>query len=151
MIRCTTPLTDCAPPAWLHPLAPNLSETQPKDWSIKMNKKERRLALATALQSAARDVVVVDGGIAAAAADGKTKSLVTALDRVGADPARKTLLVLGAADETVMRAGRNVARLAINTADAIKVYDVLNADTIVMERAAFDAVAAAHAAPSKAE
>jgi large subunit ribosomal protein L4 len=33
---------------------------QPKDWSIKMNKKERRLALATALQSAAADVVVVD-------------------------------------------------------------------------------------------
>jgi ribosomal protein L4 len=33
---------------------------QPKDWSISMNKKERRLALATALQSAAGDVVVVD-------------------------------------------------------------------------------------------
>jgi ribosomal protein L4 len=33
---------------------------QPKDWSIDMNKKERRLALATALQSAAGDVVVVD-------------------------------------------------------------------------------------------
>jgi large subunit ribosomal protein L4 len=27
--------------------------SQPKDWSIKMNKKERRLAMATALQSAA--------------------------------------------------------------------------------------------------
>lgn len=36
------------------------SVPQPKDWSISMNKKERRLALATALQSAASDVVVVD-------------------------------------------------------------------------------------------
>lgn len=47
---------------------------QPKDWSIKMNKKERRLALATALQSAAADTVVVES---VAVPDGKTKSLVT--------------------------------------------------------------------------
>jgi RecA/RadA recombinase len=40
--------------------ASSLFLLQPKDWSIKMNKKERRLALATALQSAAADVVVVD-------------------------------------------------------------------------------------------
>lgn len=33
---------------------------QPKDWSIKMNKKERRLATATALQSAAQSITVVD-------------------------------------------------------------------------------------------
>lgn len=33
---------------------------QPKDWSIKMNKKERRLAIATALQSAAQSITVVD-------------------------------------------------------------------------------------------
>jgi hypothetical protein len=56
---------------------------QPKDWSIKMNKKERRLALATALQSAAGDVIVTDD-IAAAAADGKTKTLVSTLEKLGA-------------------------------------------------------------------
>ena len=33
---------------------------QPVDWSIKMNKKERRLAVATALQSAAADVMVAE-------------------------------------------------------------------------------------------
>lgn len=35
------------------------SAPQPKDWSIKMNKKERRLALATALQSAAANTVTI--------------------------------------------------------------------------------------------
>lgn len=85
-----------------------------------MNKKERRLALATALQSAAPDVVVVDG-LPAAAADGKTKSLVAALARAGAAPDRKTLLVLAQPDEALMRAGRNVAKLAINTAGALQV------------------------------
>lgn len=60
-----------------------LGALQPKDWSIKMNKKERRLALATALQSAAGDVIVTDD-IAAAAADGKTKTLVSTLEKLGA-------------------------------------------------------------------
>lgn len=122
---------------------------KPKDWSIKMNKKERRLALATALQSAAADVVVVDS-IADAVQDGKTKSLVGTLGKVGAAADKKTLLVLAAADETVMRAGRNVAKLAINTADAIQVFDVLNADTIVMEKAALEAVKAAYAPAAEA-
>ncbi|KAF6259405.1 hypothetical protein COO60DRAFT_1626075 [Scenedesmus sp. NREL 46B-D3] len=122
---------------------------KPKDWSIKMNKKERRLALATALQSAAADVVVVDS-IAGAVQDGKTKSLVSTLGKVGAAADKKTLLVLAAADEAVLRAGRNVAKLAINTADAIQVFDVLNADTIVMERGALEAVRAAYAPAAEA-
>lgn len=115
---------------------------KPKDWSISMNKKERRLALATALQSAASDVVVVDD-IKQAAADGKTKSLVSALAKVaGAD--RKVLLVLGAADAMVMRAGRNVEKLTINVAANVQVYDVLNADVIVMEKSALQAINAAY-------
>eukprot|EP00879_Flechtneria_rotunda_P001882 GHRR01002053.1.p1 GENE.GHRR01002053.1~~GHRR01002053.1.p1 ORF type:complete len:252 (+),score=89.44 GHRR01002053.1:84-839(+) len=117
---------------------------KPKDWSIKMNKKERRLALATALQSAAADIIVVDS-IAAGAADGKTKSLVSTLAKVGATADKKTLLVLAAADNNVIRAGRNVAKLAVNTADAIKVYDVLNSDVIVMEKGAIEAVRSAYA------
>ena len=38
----------------------DMRSMQPKDWSIKMNKKERRLATATALQSAAQSITVVD-------------------------------------------------------------------------------------------
>lgn len=55
------------------------SSTQPKDWSIKMNKKERRLALATALQSAAADITVVDN---LTVEDKKTKSLLATLNKV---------------------------------------------------------------------
>ena len=46
---------------------------QPKDWSIKMNKKERRLALATALQSAAPDMLAVDS----ISSDGKVCAWIT--------------------------------------------------------------------------
>lgn len=38
-----------------------LRALQPKDWSISMNKKERRLALATALQSAASSTITARG------------------------------------------------------------------------------------------
>jgi large subunit ribosomal protein L4 len=117
---------------------------KPKDWSISMNKKERRLALATALQSAASDVVVVED-IKQAAADGKTKSLVSALSKIaGFD--RKVLLVLGESDAMVMRAGRNVEKLTINVAANVQVYDVLNADVIVMEKSALQAINSAYGA-----
>jgi ribosomal protein L4 len=59
---------------------------------------------------------------------------------------KKTLLILAAANESIHRAGRNVAKLAINSADAIKVFDVLNADVIVMEKGALAAVSAAYGA-----
>ena len=76
--RAPLPKPDPGPCALLLPLGP-----QPKDWSISMNKKERRLAMATAIQSAAADMIVVesmDGQIA----DKKTKSLLAALEKVGA-------------------------------------------------------------------
>ena len=54
---------------------------QPRDWSIDMNKKERRLALGTALQSASSDIVVVDDF--SAFQEIKTKSLLQKLENVG--------------------------------------------------------------------
>lgn len=83
--------------------------------------------------------------VLAAAADGKTKSLVSALEKVGAPADKKTLLVLAAENTAVERAGRNVQKLAINVADKLRVFDVLNADVIVMEKGALQTVTAAYA------
>jgi hypothetical protein len=73
-----------------------------------MNKKERRLALATALQSAAEDTVVVDS-VEAAVADGKTKSMVAMLDKVRRLPG-SCRLWLRAILEAVARAGGGQGR-----------------------------------------
>lgn len=101
-----------------------------------MNKKEKRLALATALQSAAGDMVVVED-FAGAFNEIKTKSLVEKLAAIGADVNnQKTLLILGEANEQVYLSGRNIEFLAINTANAVQVYDVLAADRIVIEKSA---------------
>ena len=51
---------------------------KPKDWSIKMNKKEKRLAMGTALQSAASDIIGIDS-FAALEDNRKTKALVALL------------------------------------------------------------------------
>jgi large subunit ribosomal protein L4 len=101
-----------------------------------MNKKEKRLALATALQSAADDTIVVED-FAAEYSEIKTKSLLEKLAAVGADvDAEKTLLILSEPSESVFLSGRNVQRLAINTANAVQIYDVLGSDRIVVEKSA---------------
>jgi large subunit ribosomal protein L4 len=108
---------------------------KPKDWSIKMNKKERRLALATALQSAAPHTIVVEDMQNALPAP-KTKALVDALEKIGADREEHTLLIVNQLTDTVKLSARNVEKLELNTVDSLSVYDVLRADKILVEQSA---------------
>jgi large subunit ribosomal protein L4 len=103
-----------------------------------MNKKEKRLALATAIQSAADDMIVVED-FAADFAEIKTKSLVSKLEAVGANPTEeKTLLILNEPSENVYLSGRNMEFLAINLSNAVQVYDVLGASKVVVEKSALE-------------
>ena len=107
-----------------------------------MNKKERRLALATALQSAAGDMLVVES-LKDQVEDRKTKTLVTLLGKLGVGlEYGNTLLILKERDEAVLQAGRNVARLTINTADTLKIFDILHCDKIVLEAGALEHIQA---------
>ena len=103
-----------------------------------MNKKEKRLALATAIQSAAAEMIVVED-FAQGMSEVKTKGLVDTLEKVGASPnEEKTLLILNEPSENVYLSGRNVEFLAINVANAVQVYDVLGADKVVIEKSALE-------------
>jgi len=108
---------------------------KPRDWSIDMNKKERRLAMATALQSATKSIVVVDSF---ATMEGhKTKTLVGTLQTLGADPmAHKILLVTKDSNEQVRLAGRNIEHLIVATLSSLNIYDLLRAKKIVIEKEA---------------
>ena len=111
---------------------------KPRDWSISMNKKEKRLALATAIQSASEDMIVVED-FASDFAEVKTRTLLQKLEAVGANPLEeKTLLILNEASENVYLSGRNVEFLAINIANSVQVYDVLGAEKIVVEKSALE-------------
>jgi large subunit ribosomal protein L4 len=111
---------------------------KPKDWTIKMNKKERRLATATALASAASDAVVVDG---LTLPDAKTKTLVSRLAALGADPMTQHVLVIAdLVSENLLRAAKNVERLTVNRAGALNAREILKADRVVIEEGALAAI-----------
>ncbi|QDZ19410.1 chloroplast ribosomal protein L4 [Chloropicon primus] len=106
---------------------------KPRDWSAKMNKKERRLALSSALVNAAESITVVpdlDGKFD----DMKTKSVVSALSSFGVEEGEKVLLITkNQENEGLYLGGRNIPKLCFNVMDNIHIYDLLNADKILME------------------
>ncbi|WZN59483.1 chloroplast ribosomal protein L4 [Chloropicon roscoffensis] len=106
---------------------------KPKDWSSKMNKKERRLALSSALVNAADAIQVVpdlDGKFG----DMKTKSVVSALQSFGCGEDEKVLLITkDQENEGLYLGGRNIPKLTFNVMNNIHIYDLLNADRILME------------------
>jgi large subunit ribosomal protein L4 len=112
---------------------------KPRDYSQKMNRKERRLALRTALDSRAQDLLVVED-FEEQITRPKTKDLVSALSRWGAAPDEKVLLVLPEKFENIYLSGRNVANLTMISANYLNVYDLLNADKIVISRRALEKI-----------
>jgi large subunit ribosomal protein L4 len=103
---------------------------KPRDYDIKMNKKERRLALRTAFLSRANDLIVVED-LATHFQRPKTKELTAALSRWGISGEEKVLLILPEKQEFVYLSGRNVPTLKVILADSLNVLDVLAADKII--------------------
>lgn len=108
---------------------------KPRDYSTKMNRKERRLALTTALASRAEDMVVVQD-FGDQLSRPKTKDLVEAMGRWGIETEAKVLLIVADKHETVYLSARNVARLKLIMADHLNIYDLLAADQIVATESA---------------
>jgi large subunit ribosomal protein L4 len=112
---------------------------KPRDYNLKMNRKERRLALRTALMSRAEDLIVVQD-FSDQLSRPKTKELVTAMARLGATPEMKTLLIVADKDENITLSARNVEKLKLIRADQLNVYDLLHADKIVATSAAIEKI-----------
>jgi len=103
---------------------------KPRDYEIKMNRKERRLAIRTAFQSRCEDLIVVEE-FAENLPRPKTKELVAALSRWGVEANAKVLLILGSPAQNIYLSGRNLASMKMIPATSLNVYDVLTADKIV--------------------
>ncbi len=109
---------------------------QPRDYSKKMNKKERRLALLSALSYKLSDneLVVVDS---LTVENGKTKEMVAILDKLNLTN-YKTLIVVNELDEKVCLAARNLANTKIVLVEEVNTYDVVNADRLLIEETALN-------------
>ena len=108
---------------------------QPRDYVINVPKKVRRLAMKSALTSKYNDgsIIVVDE---IKLAEAKTKLMAKVLSDLKVET--KALLVLPGKDETVIRAGKNIPTLKDAYVNTINVYDLLNADKIIVLKAAME-------------
>ncbi|KZR86339.1 50S ribosomal protein L4 [Synechococcus sp. MIT S9509] len=104
---------------------------KPRSYNLAMNRKERRLALRTALMARIDDVIVVKDFGAALEAP-KTREVVDALGRLGVAADAKVLIVLSTPSEVVRRSVRNLEKVKLITADQLNVFDLLNANSLVL-------------------
>ena len=104
---------------------------KPRSYNLAMNRKERRLALRTALMARIEDMVVVkDFGTSLEAP--KTREITDALGRLGVAADAKVLIILSNASEVVRRSVRNLEKVKLISADQLNVFDLLNANSLVV-------------------
>lgn len=112
---------------------------KPRDYTTKMNRKERRLALRTAFQSRTEDMVVVQD-FAAELAQPKTKEMLAAIDRWGIEKAAKVLIIVADKTDTLHRSVRNVPTIKLISAVNLNIFDVLHADSLVVTASALEKI-----------
>ena len=112
---------------------------KPRDFSTKMNRKERRLALRTAFSSRIEDTIVVENFVSELDRP-KTKEVVAALERWGIDSDEKVLLILKEVSDNVNLSTRNIAKVKLIKATNLNVVDVLHANKIVVSQDALEQI-----------
>ena len=109
---------------------------KPRDYSFKLNKKVKRLALKSALTTKVNDgkFVVVDE---INLPEMKTKEMVKVLNNLNVN---KSLVVLEDANEKSVVAARNIPTVKTASVSTINVYDILKYDSVVVTKAAVEKI-----------
>ena len=112
-----------------------------RDFSKKMNKTAKRVALFSALSQKLRDdeIIVIDN---VAVENGKTKEMVAFLKAFNLDSS--VLLVMANGDEKVRRAAGNIKKLSTMPVELINCYDVVKNVKVVFAKEAIEKLQAAY-------
>ena len=104
----------------------------PRDYTIKLNKKEKRLALKSALTSRVQEkkFIVLDE---LRFDEIKTKKMQAVLDALNVS---KALVVLNENDQNVVKSARNIENVQTALTGTINVYDILKYNTLIVTKAA---------------
>ena len=107
---------------------------KPRDYSFKMNKKEKRIALLSALSSkvAESKIVVLDSFNLD---EIKTKKFAEVMSNLKVD---KALVVVEGENKNVVLSGRNIPSVKVSATNEINTYDVLKYETLVVTKAAVE-------------
>ena len=110
---------------------------KPRDYDLAVNKKVRRLAFKSAMTTKlnAGEIIVVDK---LELKDAKTKLMAETLKKLQAE--KKALVILPEREESVIRATANLPQAKVSYVNTLNVYDILNADKLVMTVAAKESV-----------
>lgn len=120
-------------PQWTH--GGIVFAPKPRSYRYTVNKKVRRLALKSALSSKVQEesLVVLDSVTMDAY---KTKTVAAMLNALGAE--KKALIVLPSVDQKLIKSANNIPGVKTAQVNTINVYDILNADKLIVLK---DAVA----------
>ena len=108
---------------------------KPRDYSYSVNKKVRRLAMKSAFSSKllTSDIIVLDS---LHMEEYKTKTVANILNAIGVE--NKALIVLPELDDKIIKSARNLKGIKTSQVNTLNVYDILNANKLVILK---DAVA----------
>lgn len=110
---------------------------KPRDYSYKLPKRVKRLALFSALSAkvAAGEVIILDDLAMDAP---KTKDMVNILSNIKAE--KKSLIVLPEVTENVLKSSSNIPGVQATFVGSLNVYDILNHNNFVITKKAIEAI-----------
>jgi len=112
---------------------------KPRQFNLGMNRKERRLALRTALMARFNDVIAVkDFGSNLKVP--KTKEILDFLVRLGITANSKVLIILSEPSEVILKSVRNLEKVKLIGADHLNVFDLLNANSLIISENALSKI-----------
>ena len=116
-------------PQWYH--GGVVFAPKPRDYRFSVNKKVKRLAMKSALSAKAQaeEIIVIDK---IAFDEIKTAKAAAMLSAVGSE--RKALIVLPEIDEKAIKSYRNIAGVKTAQVNEMNVYDILNADKLIIAK-----------------
>ena len=112
---------------------------KPRSYNLDMNRKERRLALRTALMSRISEIKTVDD-FASSLKEPKTREIIDGLIRLGIDQTKKILVILDSPTVIVKKSIKNIPNVKLILADQLNVFDILNANQIVISKTAIEKI-----------
>lgn len=110
---------------------------KPKDWSVKINKKEKRLAISTAISSAVENTIVVED-FDDKFEKPKTKDFIELMRRLGLDPKEKSMFLMTQVSDNVRLSSRNIGTLKMLTPRTLNLFDILDSEKLVLTKAAVE-------------
>ena len=112
---------------------------KPRSYNLDMNRKERRLALRTALMSRIADFKTVED-FGSTLDQPKTSEIINGLSRLGIEKTEKVLVILDNPSEVIKKSISNIEKVKLIAADQLNVFDILNANKLVIGQSAINKI-----------